>query len=106
MKSEHEKAGVVMHMSKKVKEIKGDKGKVTSVVLGDGTEIPADLVIVGQGIIPSTDFVPVEKDVNGGIVCDPFLQTSEKDIFAAGDIASFPYWPTGERVRIEHYNVA
>lgn len=47
VKSEHEKAGVVLHMNNKVKEIKGEKGKVTSVVLGDGSEIPADLVIVG-----------------------------------------------------------
>lgn len=45
--SEHEKGGVILHMKNKVKEIKGEKGKVTSVVLGDSTEIPADLVIVG-----------------------------------------------------------
>ena len=43
---------------------------------------------------------------DGGISCNPFLQTSDKDIFAAGDIASYPYWVDGQRVRTEHWNVA
>ena len=43
---------------------------------------------------------------DGGLVCNPYLQTSNKDIFAAGDIAHYPYWPTGERVRTEHWIVA
>jgi NADPH-dependent 2,4-dienoyl-CoA reductase/sulfur reductase-like enzyme len=34
------------------------------------------------------------------------LQTSDPNIFAAGDIASYPYWVTGERVHISHWNVA
>jgi apoptosis-inducing factor 3 len=42
----------------------------------------------------------------GGIVCDPFLQTSVKDVFAAGDVASYPYWATGKRMRVEHYMTA
>ena len=43
---------------------------------------------------------------DGGLECDPFLQTSDADIFAAGDIASYPYWVNGQRMRTEHWNVA
>lgn len=39
----------------------------------------------------------------GGLVCDPFLQTSQKDIYAAGDVAEYPFWQTGKRVRVEHW---
>lgn len=35
---------------------------------------------------------------------NPFLRTSDKDIYAAGDIAKFPYWVTGEKIRVEHWN--
>jgi hypothetical protein len=45
----------------------------------------------------------VKLDSQGGIICDPFLTSSNRDIFAAGDIATYPYWQTGERVRIEHF---
>lgn len=53
IKNEHEKHGVSLHMGATLKEIKGDK-TVKSIVLGDGTEIEADMVIVGAGINPAT----------------------------------------------------
>jgi NADPH-dependent 2,4-dienoyl-CoA reductase/sulfur reductase-like enzyme len=42
----------------------------------------------------------------GGIKTNPFMQTSEQDIFAVGDIASFPSWYVGENIRSEHWNTA
>lgn len=38
--------------------------------------------------------------------CDPFLQTNKNGVYVAGDIANYPYWPTGTRTRTEHWNVA
>lgn len=93
-------------MQKRVNLIKGENGEVVSVVLSDGTEIKADLVIVGAGIAPNTEFLKdssIELDSQGGVVCDPFLQTSEHDIYAAGDVASYPYWYSGKRIRVEHW---
>jgi apoptosis-inducing factor 3 len=104
--SEHEKNGVKLHMGRKVTEIRGADGNATSVILDDGTELAADLVLVGAGVLPATKFLQgsgIEVDQWGGVICDPFLQTSAKDVFAAGDIASYPYWMTGRRMRIEHY---
>jgi len=37
----------------------------------------------------------VQLDKFGGIVCDPFLKSTEADIYAAGDVATFPYWQSG-----------
>lgn len=69
----------------------------------------ADLLVVGAGVRPATEFLKdsgIEMDKMGGVVCDPFLNTSDKDIYAAGDIASYPYWPTGGRCRTEHWIAA
>lgn len=43
---------------------------------------------------------------NYGIKTDAFLKTSQKDVYAAGDVASYPYWYTGQQIRIEHWNEA
>lgn len=104
--SEHEKAGVKVHQNKKAVEIKGSNNTASTVVLNDGTEIEADLVIVGAGVLPATKFLDgsgIDVDQWGGVLVDPFLQTSVNDVYAAGDIASYPYWVTGKRQRVEHY---
>lgn len=67
-------------MQSGIKEIKagsGDQSKtVQSVILKDGTEIKADLVIIGIGVTPNTQFLKdsnVELDNDGGVKCNPFL---------------------------------
>lgn len=85
---------------------KDSDGHVKSVSLSDHTQVEADLVIFATGVVPSTEWLEgsgIEMQGDGGLVCDPFLQTSAKDVFAAGDIASYPYWPTGGRIRTEHW---
>jgi NADPH-dependent 2,4-dienoyl-CoA reductase/sulfur reductase-like enzyme len=42
----------------------------------------------------------------GGIKTNIFLETSQKDVYAAGDVATYPFWYTGNNTRIEHYNEA
>lgn len=69
----------------------------------------ADAVILGMGVVPATPYLPAHSGVNraadGSISVDAFLHAGS-DVFAAGDIASYPYWLTGERVRVEHWNHA
>ena len=43
---------------------------------------------------------------NGGIRTNSYLKTSNEDVYAAGDVASFPYWLTGKSTRVEHWNQA
>lgn len=68
------------------------------MLLQNGTSLDADVVILGTGILPNTNFVGDLKlsKTNGGIETDAFLKTSKKNVFAAGDVASFPYWYTGD----------
>jgi 3-phenylpropionate/trans-cinnamate dioxygenase ferredoxin reductase component len=54
---EHAKAGVVLHATRRVSEIKGDNNTASSVVLDDGTVLQADLVLVGAGVLPATKFL-------------------------------------------------
>ncbi|KAH7121878.1 monodehydroascorbate reductase [Dactylonectria estremocensis] len=91
-----------------------DPSKVGAVYLKDGTKLPADLVILGVGVSPATEFLKDNKVIR--LEGDGSIKTDEsynvvglKDVYAIGDIASFPYHgPGGEGkfVRVEHWNVA
>lgn len=96
-------------MEKMVAEILGDGNQARQVVLTDGTKLDADMVLVGVGVKPSnnvTASTQIKLDHQGAIVCNEFMQTTEPDIFAAGDNVSYPYHPLGRHLRIEHYITA
>lgn len=112
-----EKNGVKFKMGASVEGAKpssGDSSKVGSVELKDGTSLEADLVIEGVGVKPATGFlrdnasVTLEKD--GSLKTDEsFAVTGLQDVYAIGDIATYPYHGPGGNgtpVRIEHWNVA
>ena len=72
-----------------------------------GKRIESDLVIVGIGIAPSVKLVQgAGLQTGDGIVVNAFLQTSNPDIYAAGDNALFPYYALNQQVRIEHWDNA
>ena len=76
------------------------EGHVTGARLSDGTELAADLVIVGVGITPATALAEAaDLAVENGIKVDARGRTSDPAIWAAGDCASFP-WKDG-RIRLE-----
>jgi len=81
----HTEEGVSIVTGAAVSSITGSD-QVQSVVTSDGKEYPADLVIVGIGVIPNTELAEdAGLDVNNGIVVDEFTRTSDPDIVAAGD---------------------
>jgi 3-phenylpropionate/trans-cinnamate dioxygenase ferredoxin reductase subunit len=78
------------------------------VQLADGRELSADRVVVGAGVIPSTELA-AEAGLElalGGIAVDAALRASEPDIHAIGDVAAYESELHGRRVRIEHWDVA
>ena len=103
----HESNGVVFKFGTKATEFTGD-GKVEYVTLEGGEKIATDLVIVGIGVELNTSYLEgIElNEQDRSISVNEYLQTEINDIYAAGDIASFPYAPTGESTRIEHWRLA
>ena len=98
----HEEHGVRFHLGETVAAIGAD-----AVTLGSGERMAADLVLLGVGVAPAFELAKAAGlEVDRGVVVDDRLRASAPGIFAAGDVARYPYPPTGERVRIEHWAVA
>ena len=102
---EHESNGVRFKLGNIVYRFEGNH-KVEAVTLDNGEYIATDMVVVGVGVRPVTQFLDgVELDQGGGIVVDSRLRAAD-GLYAAGDIASFPDPRTRDNVRIEHWRTA
>jgi 3-phenylpropionate/trans-cinnamate dioxygenase ferredoxin reductase subunit len=99
----HRQHGVDLRIGRGVTGLRGN-GRVAAVVTDDGTETPADVVIVGIGARPNTELAEhAQLLVDNGIVVDESLRTEDQDVYAAGDAAnSFHPW-YGRRIRVEHW---
>jgi 3-phenylpropionate/trans-cinnamate dioxygenase ferredoxin reductase subunit len=85
---EHRDHGVDLRLGVCVDAIEGD-GRVTGVRLADGEVIPADLVIVGIGIVPAVEpLVAAGAEGGNGVLVDALCKTSLPDIYAIGDCAA------------------
>jgi apoptosis-inducing factor 3 len=101
----HLENGVTFSLKEKIVRIEGQK-RVEGVVLESGERLAADLIIVGLGVKPVTDYVEgISLHEDGGVPVHSSLQAADA-LFAAGDIAWVPYQPTGELIRVEHWRVA
>lgn len=102
----HRAEGVDVRCGIGVTAVKGS-GHVEKVVLSDGSELDADIVIVGIGSRPSTDWLEGSGvEIDNGVVCDVAGRTTAPKVWAIGDVAS---WRDvqGHQVRVEHWsNVA
>lgn len=103
----HRAEGVDVRTGVGVAEVRGSDGHVDGVVLTDGSELAADLVVVGIGSRPATDWLEGSGlHVDNGVVCDAAGRTSAPHVWALGDVASWRD-ATGHQVRVEHWsNVA
>jgi len=96
----HEKEGVRIHCNTSVTAFLGD-GHVRAVACGD-QEFPADLVIVGVGILPDVSLAAAAGiRCENGVWVDESCQTSDPNVYAAGDCTNHPSVRYGRRVRLE-----
>ena len=105
-RSAHERNGVAFKLGEQVEKIEGNDS-VETVVLKSGERLECDLAVIGIGVKPVTGFIkglPGLAD-DGSIIVDEYFSAAE-NVYAAGDIARFPDWRTGERLRIEHWRTA
>ncbi len=97
----HREAGVDLRTGAAVAALEGEP-EVTAVRLTDGSAIPADVVIVGIGLIANTELAAeAGLEIGNGIVVDAHTRTSDPYIHAAGDCTDHPSGFLGRRVRLE-----
>ncbi len=101
--AEHRAHGVDLHTSAEIEGIEETKSVARAVILTDGTRIPADIIIVGIGIIAETaPLIAAGATGGNGIDVDTYCRTSLPDIYAIGDCACHANpFARGEKIRLE-----
>jgi NADPH-dependent 2,4-dienoyl-CoA reductase/sulfur reductase-like enzyme/nitrite reductase/ring-hydroxylating ferredoxin subunit len=101
----HEKHGVAFRLGSEVARLEGGPD-VRGVVLQSGECLAADLVVLGLGVAPVTSYAhELPRTADGGIRVDAQLRAAD-NVYAAGDIACFPYRGDLDPIRVEHWRVA
>jgi 3-phenylpropionate/trans-cinnamate dioxygenase ferredoxin reductase subunit len=98
----HAATGMRIHLGVQATSIESDGADVTGVSLSDGRHLPADLVVVGVGVLPNVELaVEAGLPVAAGIIVDEQLLTSDPGISAIGDCALFASPRFGGSLRLE-----
>ena len=98
--------GVRLIKSMSVSELRGGEA-VNSAVLKDGQTVQCDLVVAGIGVRPAVEVITnTGLDVSDGILVNEYLQTRNRDVLAAGDVANYQDVLFGKRRRVEHWDNA
>ncbi len=97
----HREAGVEIRCNTGLRAFTG-RTRLKAVVGSDGREIPADLAIVGIGVLPNVELAEAAGIVcDNGIMVDEYCRTSDPDVLAVGDCTSHPNSLLGRRLRLE-----
>lgn len=100
--------GVELLLGDSIEEFRGAYGRLEGAVTRNGRELPAELAIVGVGVLPSTGYLE-GSDVameRGAVLVNERFETSVADVYAAGDVASFHDPVFGHRRLIQHWTNA
>jgi NADPH-dependent 2,4-dienoyl-CoA reductase/sulfur reductase-like enzyme len=102
----HRAHGVDLRLELGVEGFDGT-ARVERVRFGDGTAVGADVVVVGVGVAPATDWlVGSGLELRDGVVCDATLAAGPPGVYAAGDLVRWPNELFGEEMRLEHWTNA
>ncbi len=104
----HRAEGVTVRTGVGVDRVTSDSGDDTPAVvhLADGTALPADVVVVGIGVVPAVSWLEGSGlTVDNGVVCSETLFAAD-GVVAAGDVARWTHTGLGEQLRVEHWTNA
>ncbi|MBC9251834.1 pyridine nucleotide-disulfide oxidoreductase [Pseudomonas alcaligenes] len=98
----HREVGVDIRTNVQVADLQISGNAVSALLCADGSRVEADLVVVGIGLLANTELAAkAGLEVDNGILVDQHAQTSDPDIFAAGDCTNHPNALLGRRLRLE-----
>lgn len=98
----HRVHGTRLRCGTPVRRLRSTGGQVTGVELGDGTTLPADVVVMAVGSAPATGWLTGSGlSLADGVVCDAWCRAAP-GIYAAGDVASWHNTHFATRMRLEH----
>ncbi|MFS8036663.1 NAD(P)/FAD-dependent oxidoreductase [Xanthobacter sp. AM11] len=98
----HYDRGVDLRLGEGLATINGDEHGVCGLSLRSGSQIPADLVVVGIGVLPNAELAEAAGiNVDDGIVVDANLRTSDPNVYAIGDCARLKVSMTEPGIRLE-----
>ena len=96
----HRRHGVDLREGVGLARLEGEDGRVRRAALADGATLEIDFALIGIGILPNAELAEAAGlTIDNGIAVDAAGRSSDPDIFAAGDCASFPW--RGARIRLE-----
>jgi NADPH-dependent 2,4-dienoyl-CoA reductase/sulfur reductase-like enzyme len=102
----HRDHDVTVRLGVGVQQLEGTTA-VEGVRLADGSVVAADVVVVGIGVVPVTDWLEGSGlELRDGVVCDAFLSCGAPGVYAAGDLVRWPNALYGEEMRVEHWSNA
>lgn len=102
----HRDHGIDLRLETSVDAFEG-KGQIERLQLSDGSQLETDLVVIGIGAAPTTDWLESSGlELRDGVVCDRTCQTRAPGVFAAGDVARWMHPRLGTDIRVEHWTNA
>lgn len=106
----HPRNGTRLLLATQITEYRGEEGRLAEVALSTGEVLPADLVVIGIGAAPATEWLAnsgiVLNERDGGVVCGATLRTSLPNVWAAGDIVHWPNAVYDQTMRLENWTNA
>jgi len=98
----HRGWGSDIRLDTPVGSILGESGRVVAVTTAAGAAIPADLAVIGIGVVPNVELgLAAGLAADNGLLVDDFMTTSVPEIVAIGDCVSFHHSELGRRIRLE-----
>lgn len=107
----HRDEGVDLRCGVGLSSLQADNGAVTGATLADGSSVSADLVVIGVGSAPVTEWladsgIPLaEPQAGGGVLADEMGRTAVDGVWAVGDVAAWRH-DNGRHTRVEHWTNA